>query len=62
MGLLKQKGCTALRIYHGLSERGHRSLVLVGVDKNGADMKQQCLEICYPCPPYCGGSNALTTD
>jgi hypothetical protein len=61
MGLLKQKGCTALRIYHGLNERGHRSLVLVGVDQSGNDLTREILEICFPCPPFCGGDNELTT-
>jgi hypothetical protein len=61
MGLLKQKGCVALRIYHGRNERGHRSMVLVGVDKNGDDMTKECLELCFPCPPFCGGDTTLTT-
>lgn len=61
MALLKQKGCVALRIYHGRNERGHRSLVLVGVDQGGNDMTQECLEVCFPCPPYCPSDNPLTT-
>lgn len=63
MALLRQKGCVALRIYHGRSEGGHRSLVLVGVDQNGDDMTgAQLLEVCWPCPPFCGSGNALNTD
>ncbi|MFI5280342.1 MAG: hypothetical protein ACHQU1_07595, partial [Gemmatimonadales bacterium] len=63
MALLKQKGCVGLRIYHGRNERGHRSMVLVGVDSKGNDMTgAQLLEVCWPCPPLCGDANALNTD
>ena len=62
MALLKQKGCTALRIYHGRTEQGRRSLVLVGVDGQGNDMTAgTLLEVCFPCPPFCGDGNALNT-
>ena len=63
LSLLRQKGCVALRIYHGRNERGHRSMVLVGVDATGNDMTEaELLEVCYPCPPMCSDGNALNTD
>jgi len=60
MGLLKQKGCTGLKVYHGRSEKGARSIVLVGLDAQGNDMTTgMLLEVCWPCPPYCGDSSPL---
>jgi hypothetical protein len=61
MALLAQKGCVALRVYHGRNEKGHRSIVLVGMDQSGNDMTKECLEVCFPCPPFCGGDNSLNT-
>lgn len=69
--LLAQDGVVGLRIYGGLSNKGHFSPVLYGVRSNGSDIrpagalaKSQAadssdgiviLELAAPCPPYCGG-------
>ena len=61
MAILKQKECVGLRIYHGRNEKGHRSMVLVGVDLKGNDMTKGLIcEICYGCPPFCSTTNELT--
>ncbi len=36
-------------------------MILVGVDGKGNDLAKGLLcEFCFPCPPYCSDSNALT--
>jgi hypothetical protein len=61
-GLLAQPGCVALRIYFGRHEDGRSALVLVGVDGNDNDMeKGTLLEFGFPCPPFCGGGDALNS-
>lgn len=63
LAILAQKGCTALRIYHGRGPKGARSMVLVGVDGEGKDMTAGLLcELCYPCPPYCDPDSTLHKD
>ncbi|MDH4045606.1 MAG: hypothetical protein OEY20_00270 [Gemmatimonadota bacterium] len=60
--LLAQKGCEGVRIYYARDEKGVPALVLVAVDKDGNDMvKDSILEWSYPCPPLCGGPNALNS-
>jgi hypothetical protein len=60
--LLNQPGCAALRIYYGRDETGHPTLVLTGVDQVDNDITDGILlEVNWPCPPYCGGSNPLNT-
>jgi hypothetical protein len=62
LAILAQKGCSALRIYHGRHENGRRSLVLVGVDKDNKDMSEGLIcELCFFCPPYCDASSPLLT-
>lgn len=62
MAILKQPGCVALRIYHGRNEKGHRSLVLVGVNGENQDMADGIIcEICVPCPPNCPPDSPLVT-
>jgi hypothetical protein len=52
--LLAQKGCEGIRIYHGRNDDGTAAMILVGVDKDGADMEGGVLlEFHYPCPPFC---------
>ena len=54
LAILSQQGCAALRFYYGRNERGHRNLVLVGVDEKGIDMTAgEICEIAFPCPPFC---------
>jgi len=58
--ILAQRGCKALRIYHGRDEAGKPNLVLVGVDKAGKDMTKACImERSADCPPYCDSSSTL---
>lgn len=52
--LLAQKGCTGIRLHYALEPDGSPTLVLVGVDSNGADMWNGVLgENHWPCPPFC---------
>lgn len=63
LAILAQKGCTALRIYHGKDQKGARSMVLVGVDGDGKDMTSGPMcETCFPCPPWCDPDSALLKD
>lgn len=58
--LLAEAGCAGVRIYYGQSETGSREIVLVGVDGDGNDMTTaELFDMSLPCPPYCGGGNAL---
>lgn len=58
--LLAQPGCIGIRIYSGLKEGEQECFVLVGVDKDGADMTKGLLfDISRPCPPYCGVASPL---
>jgi hypothetical protein len=60
MQLLQQQGCWGVRIYHGRSDKGERSLVLVGIDADGRELTQGVmLESCYPCPPFCDEDSDL---
>ena len=58
--LLAQRDCLALRYYYALDEAAKKTLVLVGVDPEGADLTDGALlEMSIPCPPYCAGINEL---
>jgi len=58
--LLSQQGCVAMRVYYGLNPDGTGTLVLTGMDSADNDLTGGVmLEIIYPCPPFCGGGNAL---
>jgi hypothetical protein len=62
MKLLSQKGCTALRFYHGRHEDGRYALVLVGVDAEGRDMTDGILiDDHWPCPPFCPPDSLLNS-
>ncbi|MDO8667233.1 MAG: hypothetical protein Q7J79_11510 [Gemmatimonadales bacterium] len=57
--LLAQRDCLALRYYYAL-EAAKETLILVGVDPEGADLTDGVLlETTIPCPPYCGVLNSL---
>ncbi|UOQ52011.1 hypothetical protein [Hymenobacter cellulosivorans] len=52
--LLAQPGCIGIRIYRGIKEDKQECFVLVGVDKEGADMTKGLLyDISMPCPYTC---------
>jgi hypothetical protein len=60
--LLNQPKCVALRIYYGRDEAGRPTLVLTGMDEADNDLTEGIiLELNWPCPPFCGGSNSLNT-
>lgn len=60
--LLNQPGCVGLRVYYGRSADGSPSLVLTGIDKADSDLTGgTILELNFPCPPYCGGDDALNS-
>jgi hypothetical protein len=60
--LLSQPGCVAMRVYQGLNADGTGTLVLTAVDSADDDLTGGLiLEIIYPCPPFCGGGNALNS-
>lgn len=52
--LLAQPDCAGIRAYNGLNEKGEPTLILVGVDSDGANLSSGMLfDVCFPCPPYC---------
>ena len=52
--ILRQPGCVGIRIYPSLYEDGQQSLVLVGVDAQGADMTSgELSNEPWLCPPFC---------
>ncbi|MEK6769252.1 MAG: hypothetical protein AABY85_09730, partial [Gemmatimonadota bacterium] len=58
--LLAQRDCLALRYYYALDEAAKKTLALVGVDPEGADLTDgTLLETSIPCPPFCASMNAL---
>lgn len=60
--LLNQAGCVGLRIYYGFDTTGAPTLVLTGIDAADSDLTGgTILETIWPCPPFCGGGNALNT-
>jgi hypothetical protein len=55
--LLSQPGCEGIRIYRALHEDGSPTLVMVGVDLQGQDLKQDehaFMQNTSDCPPVCG--------
>jgi len=60
--VLAQPGCVALRVYYGKHDDGRDAIVLVGVDRKDNDLEQGVLlEFGFPCPPFCGGDDALNS-
>jgi hypothetical protein len=60
--ILKQPGCTGIRFYYGVNDKGEQSLVLVGVDSKDNDMTGGALmDIIFQCPPFCGDGNTLNS-
>jgi len=57
--MLAQPGCVGLRIYYGLNADGTPALVLAGIDASDNDLTGTLLEFGFPCPPICGGGDAL---
>jgi hypothetical protein len=61
LALLGQKGCVGLRIHFGQNPDGSPALVLTGIDSTDSDLLDEILDQHYPCPPVCGGDNALNS-
>ena len=70
--LLKQEGCTKVRIYFGMDEKNMVKLVIVGVDANDNDMVPQqtrsleedttvIIEDGLRCPEMCPPSSPLNS-
>ena len=60
--LLSQEGCVGLRVYYGRDARNAPTLVLTGIDSGDNDLTGgTILEFDFPCPPFCGGGDALNT-
>jgi hypothetical protein len=58
--LLSQNGCVGLRMYHGAIREKGEVLLLVGVDRNGADLTDGLiLDVSVPCPSYCDTLSVL---
>lgn len=61
---LLDQGCTHLAVYHGISEEGRPTVILVGRDATAKDMvgpRSMVLEEWFPCPPYCDASSPLNS-
>ena len=59
--VLNQPTATGIRIYGGLS-KGKIKMVLVGADRNMADLYQgELAEMSWPCPPMCAAPNPLNS-
>ncbi len=55
LNVLYQKEAVGMRVYYAKHDDGSPALVLVGVDKNGNDIKSGLyLQRTFPCPPFCG--------
>ena len=60
--LLGQPGCVGLRVHHARAKDGAPTVVLTGIDAADSDLTGgTMLENPFPCPPWCGGGNALNT-
>jgi hypothetical protein len=60
--ILKQPGCTGIRFYYGIDDKGEPSLVLVGIGADDNDMVDgELMDVIFPCPPYCGEGNSLNS-
>lgn len=58
--VLAQRDCRALRYYYAIEDVPRDTLVLVGVDPEGADLTDGVLlELSIPCPPFCADLNVL---
>ena len=58
--ILAQPGCVGVRFYHATHEKGHDTLVLLGVSADGKDLASGTIaEEARPCPPYCDESDPL---
>lgn len=59
--LLNQSGCTGIRYYYGIDDKGVKQLVLVGIDEYGNDMLSLIMDVSNLCPDTCSTPNALNS-
>lgn len=60
--LLNQPGAQGIRFYYATDDSGATGLVAVAVDGEANDMSSgEVFDFGFPCPPWCGGSNALNS-
>lgn len=60
--ILDQDGCVGIRFYYGEEDAGTPVMVLVGANSDGNDLIDgEIAERSVPCPPHCGGGNALNS-
>lgn len=58
--VLAHRDCTALRYYHGRDEAGRAQLILLGVDRDGADMTEgTILGNAFPSAPFAAVAEML---
>ena len=61
--LLKNEKVRGVRFYYARGGEGRLQMVAVGVDSDGNDMLADgdIFDRGFPCPPVCGGGNALNS-
>jgi hypothetical protein len=60
--LLKNPKVSGIRSYFARTSEGKLQSVVVGVDKDGNDLLDgDIFDRGFPCPPFCGGGNALNS-
>ncbi|HVO36204.1 MAG TPA: hypothetical protein VMT21_11590 [Gemmatimonadales bacterium] len=58
--MLGHPGCVGLRIHHARAADGKPTVLLTGIDAADNDLTgATMLQNPFPCPPICGGGNAL---
>ena len=60
--ILKQPGCSGIRLYPALHDDGSQTLVLVGINAEGCDMHEgEFAQDPVECPPDCDPTSPLVT-
>lgn len=58
--ILDQKGCQGIRVYPGVNDEGHNTLLFCGVDAEGNDILAGIIvDDPFICPPYCSTTNGV---
>jgi len=61
--LLKNGKVRGVRLYYAKARDAKLQMIAVGVDADGNDMLEDgdIFDRGFPCPPFCGGGNALNS-
>ena len=60
--ILEQPGCVGIRTYYGLTDRGVKQIVMVGVNADENDLYEGIiLDLAHLCPPNCSVQNPLNS-